>query len=189
VAAREGFSGLEPLVGIPGTLGGALAMNAGAHGHSLGERVVRVTFWEPGAGVRTLPKDELAFAYRDSLLKQGRRVALEAELELTRSERGLIEARMRELMARRRASQPLGERSAGCVFRNPPGRFAGALIEQAGLKGERVGGAEISAKHANFILNRSRATASDIRALMELARERVRQRFGVELACEVDYWE
>jgi UDP-N-acetylmuramate dehydrogenase len=188
-AAREGLSGLEYLAGIPGTVGGALAMNAGAHGHDIGGCVRSVTFWETGAGVRQLGREELGFAYRDSLLKHGRRVALGAEFELARGERGAIEGVMSELLARRKATQPIGERSAGCVFRNPPGAFAGALIERAGLKGTRLGGAEISTRHANFIVNTGGATAADIKALMELVRERVRETAGVELAPEITIWD
>jgi UDP-N-acetylmuramate dehydrogenase len=116
-------------------------------------------------------------------------VALGAEFELVRGERGAIEGLMSELLAKRKATQPIGERSAGCVFRNPPGAFAGALIEQAGLKGTRLGGAEISTRHANFIVNTGGATAADIKALMELVRQRVRETAGVELSSEIVVWD
>lgn len=188
-AARQGLAGLETLAGIPGTVGGALAMNAGAFGRSLGECVLAATFWEAGRGVRTLGGEELGFAYRDSLLRHGRRVALEAELALARDDPQSIEARMRDYLTRRRQSQPQGVRSAGSVFRNPEAAPAGALIERAGLKGERCGGAEVSPRHANFIVNRGGATACDIRALIALVQERVRRDSGVELVCEVDIWE
>jgi len=187
-AAGEGLGGLEWLAGIPGAVGGALAMNAGAHGHAIGGLVRRVRLWEAGAGVREVGQGEMLFGYRDSLLRRGGRVALAAELALERADPAAIEARIKELVERRRATQPAG-RSAGSVFRNPPGKFAGALLEQAGLKGERIGEAEVSARHANFILNRGRATAADIRALIDLARARVREASGVELHPEVDIWE
>jgi UDP-N-acetylmuramate dehydrogenase len=188
-AAGQGLSGLEHLIGIPGTLGGALAMNAGSAGQAIGESVARVTFWQPGAGVCEAAAGELAFGYRDSILRRGGRVVLEAELILSASKAGLVEARMRELAARRRATQPLSARSAGSVFRNPEGGFAGQLMEAAGLKGERRGDAEVSTKHANFIINRGRATAADIRALVELARGRVRETSGIDLACEIVLWD
>jgi UDP-N-acetylmuramate dehydrogenase len=188
-AAGRDLSGLEPLAGIPGSLGGALAMNAGAHGHSIGELVERVTFWERGAGMRSLPQEGLSFSYRDSLLRQGGRVALEAVLFLAPCEPGQAQRRVREALARRKARQPLGLRSAGSVFRNPEGAYAGALIEAAGLKGTRVGEAEVSRVHANFIVNRGRATAAEVKALMELARRRVKETSGIDLHPEVVVWE
>lgn len=188
-AAGADLSGLEWLAGIPGTLGGAVAMNAGAHGHSVGELVRRVTLWQEGAGVISLGADELAFGYRDSALRHSGLVALEVELELAPCGPGEAARRTRELLVRRKAAQPLGRRSAGSVFRNPEGGKAWALIDQAGLKGSRVGGAEVSPKHANFIVTRPGATAADILELMDLARRLVRERTGVELRPEVVVWE
>ncbi|MFH0811082.1 MAG: UDP-N-acetylmuramate dehydrogenase [Pseudomonadota bacterium] len=187
---RLGLGGLEYLTGIPGTLGGALAMNAGAHGHGISECVREVTFWQAGSGVRSLAAGELHFAYRDSLLRREGLVALEAELELEPGDVASMRRTREEIMARRRATQPLGVRSAGSVFRNPPKKtFAGALLEAAGLKGTRIGGAEVSSRHANFIVNLGGATAADVRALMDLARARVKETAGEDLLPEITLWD
>lgn len=184
VAAR-GLSGLEFGVGIPGTLGGALVMNAGA-GEGEMSRVVRwVEVLEPD-GVARLEPDALAYGYRRSSL-QGRRAAiLEAGLELRRDDPGAIAARMQKHLDHRARTQPIGTANAGSVFKNPPGDYAGRLLEAAGAKGLAVGDAHVSMEHANFIVNRGTATASDVLALIDLLRERVEQRFGVRLELEVE---
>jgi len=161
-AQREGLSGLEFASGIPGTTGGALMVNASAFGHL----------------IRPL-------ARRIRRLK-GSKIILEAELELRREDPSVIVSKMREYFEYKRETQPLFLKSAGCVFRNPPNRFAGQLIQEAGLKGERVGGAYVSFKHANFIINRGDAKATDVLNLMELIQEKVKGLFGILLEPEIN---
>lgn len=182
-----GLAGLAWAVGIPGTLGGGLVMNAGAHGGELKDvvRSVRLVLdGEPG----TWSMEECGFAYRHSRFKElapGRCVITGAELALSPGDPQALKAAMDQALAKRKASQPLELPNAGCVFKNPPGASAGALIEQCGLKGRRVGGAMISDKHANFVVNTGGARAADVLALMEEARRAVRERHGVELQDEI----
>jgi len=181
-----GWGRLAWAEGIPGTVGGAIVGNAGAFGGSMADVTVEVELLD-GQGERSVwSADRLEFGYRNSRLKGLREMTLlAARLRLPKQERAEQQRLMEEYASRRRQSQP-GGASAGSVFRNPAGRFAGLLIEEAGLKGRRVGGAHISGKHANFIINGSRATAADVRALMELARGEVARRFGVELELEIE---
>lgn len=184
-AARQGLSGLEFAAGIPGTLGGAVVMNAGAHGMSMADVVERVTV--QGRGGRTvLHRDELEFTYRSSSLRGRDLVVVEAVLNLRPSSGAEVRQRMQALLEVRRRTQPRGVPSAGSFFRNPPGVAAGFLIEQAGCKGMRVGGAEVSPVHANFLVNVGGATAADILALAARVRERVAERFGLWLEPEVE---
>lgn len=184
-AARQGLSGLEFAAGIPGTLGGAVVMNAGAHGMSMADVVERVTVQGRG-GRAVLQRDELGFTYRSSRLRGRDLVVVEAVLNLQPSSSTQVRQRMEELLEVRRRTQPRGVPSAGSFFRNPPGLAAGFLIEQAGCKGMRVGGAEVSPVHANFLVNVGGATAADILALAARVRERVAERFGLWLEPEVE---
>lgn len=183
--ARAGWSGLEFAAGIPGTLGGAVAMNAGAHGACLADVLERVTVLGD-SGPLTLGRDEAGFAYRDSRVRREKLVVTEAVLRLRPTSPAQAEERIRQVLRVRAESQPRGVPSAGSFFRNPPGMAAGALIEQAGCKGMRVGGAEVSPVHANFLVNRGGASARDLLTLAARVRERVAERFGIWLEPEVE---
>lgn len=181
---QRGLSGLEFLAGIPGTVGGAVVMNAGAFGHETGTWVKEVRIVTPGGNVRIVERSQLAFSYRRLDLAPGDVIAL-ASFRLKRdAEKGVAQHIARNLK-RRKASQPLEYPSAGSVFKNPPNDHAGRLIEKAGLKGRSVGGAMISERHANFIVNKGGATASDVLALIDLVRDAVYQTAGVTLELEV----
>ncbi len=184
--AKRGLSGLEWAIGIPGTLGGAVFGNAGAHGSDMSSVLLYVEAAVPKSNVR-LSNADLAFQYRSSILKRVPRriVILRATLQLKRDHPAAIAARMEEYNAYRKRTQPPGA-TIGSMFKNPPGDFAGRLIEAAGLKGARVGGAQISTMHANFFINLGGATADDVRALMDLAREEVLRQFKVELEPEIE---
>ena len=186
-AARHGLTGLEFAQGIPGSLGGGLTMNAGAYGGELCQVVRWVEVLERGGAVVQVPAEECAFQYRHSAFSDGGRLILSARLTLERGEAEAIRARMAELAARRREKQPLEYPSAGSAFKRPQGHFAAALIDQCGLKGLAVGGAQVSAKHAGFIVNTGGATCRDILELMDQVRARVYQATGVELEPEVKY--
>ena len=182
---RAGLSGFEALGGIPGSLGGAAAMNAGAYGSELKDVLVSATVLDGAGAERTLGRDELEMGYRTSrVLREGWTVTA-VELELNEGDAGEIRARAEEFAARRREKQPLSLPSAGSVFKRPEGHFAGALIEQCGLKGTRVGGAQVSWLHAGFIVNAGGATARDVLDLIELIQLKVRLSSGVELEPEV----
>ena len=177
-----GLTGLEFAHGIPGTLGGGVAMNAGAYGGEMSQVLTAVTFLDEAGQVITLPAQECALTYRHSLFTDHpERLILEAEFELAQGVPTLIKTRMDELAQKRRAKQPLDQPSAGSTFKRPEGHFAAALIEQCGLKGLSVGGAQVSEKHAGFVVNRGGATAEDVLRLMEQVRERVLRDTGVEL--------
>ena len=182
-----GLGGLEWAVGIPGSLGGGLVMNAGAHGGEMKDVVQQVGLVQAGT-LKVLAAADCGFAYRHSAFKQaapGSLVLLWAELKLQPAPVEELKAKMDEALAKRKASQPLELPNAGCVFKNPEGASAGRLIEEAGLKGRQHGGAQISEKHANFVVNTGGATASDVLALMQAAREAVKARTGVELKDEI----
>lgn len=182
----RGLAGIEALCGIPGTVAGALAMNAGGR-HGEVERAVEwVDVLEPDGTLRRLSRSDVTFGYRTSSLKGS--IVLGCRFRLSPGDPDAIERRYREVLNAKQATQPLGERTAGCMFRNPQGGSAGRLIDQAGLKNARVGEARISQIHANFIVNEGRATAKDIRLLAEHVREHVRDRFGVKLEFEVVRW-
>ncbi|HCC32935.1 MAG TPA: UDP-N-acetylenolpyruvoylglucosamine reductase [Clostridiales bacterium] len=183
-AANLGLAGLEFAGGIPGTLGGAVVMNAGAYGGEMSQVVEDcVVVAGDGASCR-LARPELGFGYRVSAIRQDQ-IVVEAVLRLNSASPEAILQRMADYRQRRERSQPLAARSAGSVFRRPHGHYAGALIEGAGLKGRRVGDAEVSSQHAGFIINRGEATAADVLALMESVREAVRGASGVELEPEI----
>jgi UDP-N-acetylmuramate dehydrogenase len=185
--ARQGLTGAEFLVAIPGTLGGAVVQNAGAHGTETVEVLERVEYLGPDGRVGALGPAELGARYRWSRFKEPPRdlVVLAAELRLTRADPAAVAERIAEIRSWRAASQP-GEPSAGSIFTNPPGDYAGRLIEAAGLKGLRIGAAQISPVHANFIVNLGGALAADVAALIERARAAVAEQFGVELETEVE---
>lgn len=190
--AREGLAGLEFGLAIPGTVGGALWANAGAHDQDVAGIVASATVLGPEAGERHLAAEEMALSYRDSRFKHsaGRlpEVVVGATFALRRAGREELAERLDEIRRWRQAHQPLGLPSAGSVFRNPsPELSAGSLIDRAGLKGRRVGGAVVSEKHANFIVNDAGGTADDVRRLAELVHAEVARVHGVELAFEVEF--
>jgi len=183
---ERGFGGLEFGAGIPGSLGGWLAMNAGIPGREVGERVLELEVASPtGRRISQLPAAGLHFTYRALRGLAPGSVIVSALLRVERSSPAAVRAEVEVLLARRGATQPLSVPSCGSVFKNPPGDHAGRLIEAAGLKGYRVGGAQISPVHANFIANTGGATASDVMALIDLAQERVRAQSGTRLEREV----
>jgi UDP-N-acetylmuramate dehydrogenase len=183
-AASLGLAGLEFAEGIPGSLGGAVAMNAGAYGGEMGQVVENCLVVEGDGSSRRLAAPELSFSYRSSAICEDQ-IVIEVVLRLQPTSREAILALMADYRGRRGRSQPLAARSAGSVFRRPRGHYAGTLIEEAGLKGRRVGDAEVSSQHAGFIINRGKATAADVLALMEVVRQTVRERSGVELEPEI----
>ena len=185
---RAGLSGLEFGLAVPGTVGGAVWANAGAHGAEVAGVIESVAILGPDGAVATEPAAALRLAYRDSRFKRSSGdLILAATFRLTPADPVAIKARLDEIRRWRREHQPLSKASAGSVFRNPPGDSAGRLIDACGLRGARIGGAAISPKHANFIVNEGGATASEIRRLAELARSSVAAAFGVELAYEVQF--
>lgn len=183
---HHGYSGMEFAVGTPGTVGGALVQNAGTRKDWIGSRVVSVTAYEEQTGLKRYAASDLSWGYRQSSFSP-REVIVECELKLERAFSGNIHERMSTLLSRRKESQPLEYPSCGSVFRNPEDASAGALIESVGLKGKRCGGACISEKHANFIVNTGNASAQDVLALIKMAREEVRRRYGIELETEVRF--
>lgn len=185
-SVKSGLAGLDTLVGIPGTVGGALHGNAGGKSGDIGQhaRSVRVLTIAGESFVRQ--EDELSFAYRFSSLNE--LIILEARFELHQDDPDEITRRMRKLWIMKKATQPLTFQSAGCIFKNPRGMSAGWLIEQAELKGTRVGNAEISDRHANFIVTHPGATSSEVLELIQLARAKVSDQFGVDLELEIQIW-
>ncbi|MBN1146527.1 MAG: UDP-N-acetylmuramate dehydrogenase [Anaerolineales bacterium] len=193
-AAQRGLAGLEWAAGIPGTLGGAVVGNAGAHGADMAGSLVlaeilhrKNTGQSDGHRREMWPVERLEYSYRSSILKgqPGQAVVLAAILRLERSTPQSVQLKMDEIAAYRRKTQPRGA-SMGSMFKNPPGDYAGRLIEAAGLKGARVGDAQISSQHANFFLNLGQATAMDIYELIQLARQAVAEKFAVELELEIE---
>ena len=185
-ACQQGWTGLEFAHGIPGTVGGGLTMNAGAYGGEMRQVVREVRVLVPEEGIRTFSGEEMAFGYRRSLLTQNPEiVALSAVFALTTGDPAAIRQRMQELMQKRKESQPLEWPSAGSTFKRPEGYFAGTLIDQCGLKGLTVGGAQVSEKHAGFVTNRGGATCADVLALIEEVQKRVWEARGVRLEPEV----
>lgn len=192
LAAQHGLSGLEWAAGIPGTLGGAVVGNAGAHGSDMAGNLIVADILHRGEAEALPWREEwsvqqMAYGYRTSILKRtpGQAVVLAARLRLEVADPESVQARTEEWTARRKRTQPPGA-SMGSMFKNPPGDYAGRLIEAAGLKGARVGGAHISEVHANFFINDGDARAEDLRKLIDLARESVVQKYGVELELEIE---
>lgn len=183
-----GLAGFDWAISIPGSLGGAVWANAGAHGGEMAHVVRSVDVFDPTDGERrTLAAADCGFAYRESRFKHSGEVILGAELELARGEPDEIAALVDEHQAHRRATQPLADQNAGSVFRNPPGDYAGRLVEAAGLKGYRLGSATVSALHANFIGTDRGGSAADVRALGDHVRATVAERFGVTLEYEIEF--
>lgn len=182
----EGLGGLECLAGVPGTLGGALAGNAGAWGMSIADRLASVWTVDHTGNVRERPAQNVTFGYRTSSLAGS--IITEAELALERCSPTAVSRRMKRCLRERAVRHPTGKASAGCVFKNPPGASAAKLLDLCGMKGLRVGDAEVSQRHANFICNLQAASARDVLRLIEAMREGVRQRFDVELELELKHW-
>jgi UDP-N-acetylmuramate dehydrogenase len=186
-ALQRGLVGLEVLAGIPGTIGGAVRMNAGGRAGEIGDFVRDVRVLDPQGEFATRTASEIGFAYRRTALDDC--IVLAATLALRRGDGQRALQDHREIWNEKYARQPpLAARSAGCIFKNPPGQSAGRLLDDAGLKGTRVGGAEISTRHANFIIAHDDATADDVLNLIQLAQERVRETAGIELEPEVAIW-
>ncbi len=192
--ARQGWSGLEWAIGVPGTVGGAVVGNAGAHGGAIADNVITVSILDAAGARQQLPKTECAFGYRTSRFKRSKgEIVLSAEFEMRRDDPQACIARMNAYTEHRRRTQPT-EASVGSMFKNPPGdpsaplraSSAGRLIEQAGLKGTRVGNVEVSRVHANFFVNLGGGTASQVLALVEVVRKKVKEEFGIELELEIE---
>lgn len=188
LCVQHGLSGLEFAEGIPGTVGGTVYMNAGSYGGQMSDVVREVSWFDDQGALHRQEVMSHEFAYRRSPF-QSDAVIVEAVFELSPGDPIALEARLKEISARRLRSQPPGERSAGCVFKNPPGDSAGRLIDALGLKGLRVGGASISTVHGNFIVNQGDATPQDVLDLIELVKQKVKERSGVALAEEVIRWD
>lgn len=189
-AAENSLSGIEWGYGIPGSLGGGVYMNAGAYGGELRDVLTEVTFLDEAGEYRTLPAAELSLSYRHSIFEdRPGTVIVGAVLALTPGDPAAIRAAMEDYMSRRREKQPLEYGSAGSTFKRPVGNYASALVDQCGLKGLSVGGAEVSRKHAGFIINRGGATAADVRELIAEVQRIVREKTGYTLECEIKYIE
>lgn len=184
-ALAHSLTGLEFAAGIPGTVGGAAVMNAGAYGSEMSAVLTRVTVLTENGEIKKIPASELELGYRTSCILPSNYVVLEAEMELGFGISGEIKARMEELAEQRRSKQPLEYPSAGSTFKRPEGYFAGKLIQDAGLRGFSVGGAQVSEKHCGFVINRGGASAADILALCREVQARVKAQFGVALEMEV----
>lgn len=182
VCIEHSLVGIENLAGIPGTLGGAILMNAGAYGGEISDYILKVEIFD-GDSIRFLSKEECGFAYRKSNLEG--KIILSAEFQLQTGDKEKAKARRKELLLKRNQSQPVELPNAGSIFKNPPNNFAAKLIEKAGLKGLTVGGAKVSEKHANFIVNFNNASANDVLELMKIIQESVYQKFGILLEPEI----
>lgn len=185
-AVGAGLAGLEPLVGIPGTIGGALHGNSGTQAGDIGQWTSGATVMTRAGELITRERGDLVFAYRQSSLDE--LVIVDARFELEPEDPDEITKRMQKQWIVKKANLPMSHENTGCIFRNPRGMSAGMLIDQAGLKGESVGGAEVSQRHANFIIAHPKATARDVLKLIDLVRSRVAERMGVELETEIHIW-
>lgn len=188
-AADNQLSGFEFAAGIPGTIGGALIMNAGAYEGEMKDVVEAVNFLGPDGEEYVVSCEEMEFSYRRSVLSDTNCIILGTTIKLAKGNQKEIETKMAELAAKRREKQPLEYPSAGSTFKRPEGYFAGALIESSGLKGKTIGGAQVSEKHAGFIINKGGATTSDILNLIEEVKSTVYEKHGVMLETEVKYWD
>jgi len=188
LARKKGLSGLEFAVGLPGTVGGAVAMNAGCWGNDIAGILSRVTILLPHGEVRSLPPVECAFAYRSSRFRNPGEIILAAEFKLIKAPPESVGAKMEKYLQERKKRFPPASGSAGCIFKNTPRDSAGGLIEALGLKGRRVGNARVSLKHANFIVNLGGARQSDVGRLIELIRRQVWARFHLRLELEIKCW-
>jgi len=183
---RAGLAGLEPLVGIPGTVGGALHGNSGSRGGDIGQWACRATVMTRAGEILQRDREDLVFAYRQSSLDE--LVILNAEFQLEEDDPEQLTKRMQKQWIVKKAGQPLSHQNVATVFKNPRGMSAGMLIDQAGLKGTRVGDVEVSQRHANFILAGEGATSQDVLRLIDMIRSRVAERLGVELETELEIW-
>lgn len=181
----ESLKGFEFASGIPGTLGGAITMNAGAYGGEMKDVVKSATVLDRDGNIMTLSLEDLKLGYRTSIIQSEGYIVLEVELELEKGDYNEILALTKDLTEKRTTKQPLHLPSAGSVFKRPEGYFAGKLIQDSGLKGERVGGAQVSELHSGFIVNVGHATAQDVLDLIALIQKRVKENFGVDLQTEV----
>lgn len=184
-ALDNSLTGAEFAWGIPGSVGGAVFMNAGAYGEEIKMIIKECTFLNSDGEVITLPVNELDLAYRHSRFSGSNDIILSASFALKKGDKTEIKAKMDDLLSRRKDKQPLEFPSAGSTFKRPEGHFAGALIEQSGLKGLSVGGASVSEKHAGFIINKNNATSDDIHELIDLVKQKVYENTGIMLECEV----
>jgi len=184
-SVERGLAGLEGVIGVPGTFGGAALMNAGGKYGNVGDVITSVVVMNYDGSVHRIERDELEFTYRSSNIPG---IVLRAELGFVRGATDHLSAKMKEVLQQKRDSQPLSAKSAGCVFKNPPGGSAGALVDQLGFKGVTVGGAQVSTKHANFIINTGAATAANVLELVDKIRDKVKGAFGLDLELEVRLW-
>ncbi|TWT24656.1 UDP-N-acetylmuramate dehydrogenase [Planomicrobium sp. CPCC 101110] len=184
-AAKHRLTGMEFACGIPGSIGGALAMNAGAYGGEIKDVIRQATVLTREGEKLVLSKEELALSYRKSIITKKGYYVLSAEFDLEVGKQSVIDAKMSELTYQRESKQPLEFPSAGSVFKRPPGNFAGKLIQESGLQGKGFGGAEVSTKHAGFIVNKNNATANDYIQTIEMVKAAVREKFGIDLELEV----
>ena len=183
--AKESLSGLEFACGIPGSIGGAMAMNAGAYGGEIQDVIYQSTVLTPSGEKLILSKEDLELGYRKSIVTKKGYYVLSSEFELQKGIQEEIDAKIADLTFQRESKQPLEYPSAGSVFKRPPGNFAGKLIQDSGLQGKGFGGAEVSMKHAGFIVNKNNATATDYINTIEMVKKVVKENFGVELELEV----
>ncbi|WP_374720450.1 UDP-N-acetylmuramate dehydrogenase [Parageobacillus toebii] len=184
-ALEHSLTGLEFACGIPGSIGGAIMMNAGAYGGEVKDVIDHVKVITQTGECKILKKDDLQLGYRTSIISKTHDIVLEAVFQLKKGDPQKIKEKMDDLTFQRESKQPLEYPSVGSVFKRPPGYFAGKLIQDSGLQGKGVGGAEVSTKHAGFIINKNNATASDYIATIEMVRKTVKEKFGVELELEV----
>ena len=184
-AAKENLSGMEFASGIPGTIGGAVVMNAGAYDGEMKQIITEVTVMDENGEIMTLDNETMEFDYRTSIIKNRPFIVLSAKMTLEKGDAEDIRAKMDDFAERRRSKQPLEFPSAGSTFKRPEGYFAGKLIMEAGLRGYRIGGAQVAEKHCGFVINMGNATAADISELMEEVTERVEKQFSVTLEPEV----
>jgi UDP-N-acetylmuramate dehydrogenase len=184
--AKKGLSGLEPLAGIPGSIGGSVRMNAGGNFGDIGAVVESVALMDKDGGIFQKSKPELQFDYRRTNITA--KFILEAKINLAQGNPDQITRNIKEIWVFKKNNQPLNTINSGCIFKNPRGLSAGAMIDRAGLKGMQMGGAVISEKHANFIIARKGCTSKDVMRLIDLIREKVRNQFNIELELEIEIW-
>lgn len=183
---QKGLSGIEALTGIPGSIGGAVRMNAGGNFGDLGSSVEKVTLMDSNGSIFEKSKPELVFDYRSMNITA--KFILGAQLKLNTADPNSILRMVKEIWIYKKNTQPLNTKNAGCIFKNPKGVFAGALIDRAGLKGFRIGGAVISEKHANFIIAEKGCKSSDVMGVIETAKQKVKEQFDVDLELEIEIW-
>ena len=185
IIGDAGYTGMEFAVGIPGSLGGAVYMNAGAYDGEMKDTVVSVEVMTRAGDIKTLDREELQFAYRHSALQASNVIVLAVKLQVKEGDKAAIRAKMDDFSQRRVSKQPLDIPSAGSTFKRPEGRFVGKMVEEAGLKGFRIGGAEVSVKHAGFIVNADHATAKDVLQLIEYIEKIIQENYNVTLVPEI----